>query len=135
MRTCGKCSLCCRVMGVPEVKPDHEWCPHCRPGKQGCLIYVNRPQRCRDFHCQWLIDQRFGEAWYPLRSKIIIDHRLDGEKTYVYFVVDPTVPGRWREEPWFSDIKSVARTGIEGRLGAHWITLVLVGEERIVIGN
>ena len=130
-------------MGVPEVKKDFEWCPHCIhtktgakstlvPGSGGCLIYINRPQRCRDFSCQWLLDERFGDYWYPARSKIIVDTKTDGKALTVCFVVDPTAPGRWREEPWFSDIKKVARTGLEGRPG--WTTVILVKDERIVVG-
>jgi hypothetical protein len=134
-RSCGSCSLCCKVLGVPEVKEDFKWCPHCKPGRGGCGIYGERPQRCRDFHCQWLVDERFGEHWFPARAKIIIDSKLEGEKAYVYFVVDHEYPGRWREDPWFADIKKIARVGLAGSLGRKWTTLVIVKEERIVIGH
>jgi hypothetical protein len=132
-RECGKCSLCCKVMGVPEVKKDFEWCPHCKPGCGGCTIYEKRPERCRDFNCQWLIDTRFGEYWYPLKSKIIVDTKLAGETMVVSFVVDHDYPNRWREEPWFSDIKKIAKAGLDGHLGRKWTTVVLVREERIPI--
>lgn len=134
-RECGRCSLCCKVMGVPEVKPDFAWCPHCKAGKGGCGIYPDRPERCRDFHCQWLIDKRFGEHWFPAKSKIIVDHKLDGEKAFVTFVVDHDYPGRWREEPWFSDIKAIAGAGLQGALGIKWTTVVRVRDVHIVIGN
>lgn len=122
-------------MGVPEVKKDFAWCPHCKAGKGGCSIYETRPERCRDFHCQWLIDKRFGEHWFPAKAKILVDHRLDGETAVVYFVVDPDYPSRWREEPWFSDIKKIARAGLAGSLGRKWTTLVLVRDARIMIGQ
>jgi hypothetical protein len=124
-------------MGVPEVKADHAWCPHCRPGDRqgGCAIYAARPQRCADFHCQWLKDTRFGDVWFPARSKIIIDHRVEGDVAVVCFVVDPVVPGRWREEPWFSDIKTIATAGLDGRLGKKWTTVVICRGEKIVIGR
>jgi hypothetical protein len=121
-------------MGVPEVKPDHQWCPHVKLGR-GCGIYADRPQRCADFNCQWLKDERFGEVWFPKTAKIIIDHRVEGETAVVSFVVDPAYPNRWREEPWFSDIKQVARTGLSGKMGARWITIVLIRDIRIVIGK
>ena len=119
-------------MGVPEVKKDFEWCPHCNPGS-GCTIYQNRPVRCRDFNCQWLKDERFLDYWYPKTAGIIVDTKVEADHTYVLFVVDPRTPGRWREEPYFSDIKKVARAGLDGRLGAKWTTVILVKNDRIPI--
>lgn len=122
-------------MGVPEVKKDFEWCPHCQVKRAGgaCSIYETRPVRCRDFNCQWLVDKRFPDYWFPKEAKIVVDHRVDGMRAYVYFVVDPKTPGRWREEPYFSDIKQIARLGIAGLRGVKWTTLVLIKDERIPI--
>ena len=119
-------------MGVPEVKQDFQWCPHCNPGA-GCTIYQKRPGRCRDFNCQWLIDTRFLDYWYPKTAKIIVDTKVEGEHTFVLFVVDPEYPLRWREEPWFTDIKKVAKSGLEGSLGVKWTTVILIKDERIPI--
>jgi len=121
-------------MGVPEVKKDFEWCPHFVRGT-GCAVYDSRPERCRDFNCQWLKDERFGAHWFPKTSKIIIDHRVEDGQAWVYFVVDPTCPERWREEPWFSDIMQVAHTGLVGLHGVKWTTLVLVRNDRFTIGK
>lgn len=121
-------------MGVPEVKADFEWCKHCAPGKGGCKIYTDRPERCREFLCQWLQDDRFGEHWFPAHSKILVDTKLDSGKIFVCFVVDHDYPTRWREEPWFSDIKRVAVSGLTDR-GGGWTTVVLIRGERIVIGH
>jgi hypothetical protein len=133
-RTCGTCSLCCRVMSVPEMKPDHAWCPKCTLGT-GCSIYASRPERCHDFSCQWLKDDRFGDHWFPKTAKIIVDHRVEGLTAVVSFVVDPAYPTRWREEPWFSDIKQIAKSGIAGFRGIKWTTIVLVRNQRTVIGR
>lgn len=122
-------------MGVPEVKKDHEWCPHADPGC-GCIIYENRPERCRDFQCQWLYDVRHPDYWFPAKSKIIIDARVEDGKKYISFVVDPAYPNRWREEPYFSDIKHIASAGIDGRMGEKWTTLVRIKDEKIpIIGS
>ena len=44
-RTCGDCTLCCKVMAIEELaKPVGTWCPHCKPGR-GCRIYPDRPGR------------------------------------------------------------------------------------------
>jgi hypothetical protein len=131
-RSCGSCSLCCKVMGVPEIKENHKWCKHCSPGC-GCIIYDERPEPCRDFSCMWLLDQRFGEHWYPARAKIVINAKLDGGHAYIAFVVDPDYPSRWREEPWFSDIKTIAKAGITGTAGQKWTTVIMIKDESIPI--
>jgi hypothetical protein len=51
-RECGSCTACCTVMGVIEIgKPYNVPCQHVCPG--GCSIYMDRPQECRDWECQW----------------------------------------------------------------------------------
>src|SRR4051794_24207443 len=38
-RSCGTCTLCCKVVGVLEIdKPGGVWCRHCVSGKH-CAIY------------------------------------------------------------------------------------------------
>jgi hypothetical protein len=127
-RHCGHCSLCCKIMEVPEVKPRHDWCPHARPGT-GCAIYRDRPQPCRDFLCRWLMDDTVPDYWYPARCKIIIDFAKD--PLTMCFIVDPAYKHNWRKEPYFTDIKKWARYGIEG---GGWATAVLIKDERIAIG-
>ena len=59
-RVCGSCSLCCRLLDVPEAgKAQSQWCPHCLPGRGGCAIYDERPHVCRRCSCLWLIDLEF----------------------------------------------------------------------------
>ena len=53
-KSCGTCTACCRVMGVPELsKPPQQRCTHCDIGR-GCKIYADRPTSCREFECGWL---------------------------------------------------------------------------------
>jgi len=143
-RQCGSCSLCCKLMDVPEVKDPHRWCPHVKRGiggnvTGGCSIYQSRPERCRTFNCFWLQEPDVPEHWYPLKSKIVINAFDDASgRGFVAFVVDPAYPNRWREEPWFSDIKTMARLGLQGiSLGPHghkkWTTFVLIKDQRIPI--
>jgi hypothetical protein len=137
-RICGSCSLCCKVMNVPDVIPAktaHKWCSHASPGC-GCIIYDTRPASCREFSCMWLTDHRIKDHWYPAKARIVIHPTVEKGSNYVSFVVDPAYPLRWREEPYFSDIKEMARIGIEGRQGMKWATFVLIGDERIpIIGS
>jgi hypothetical protein len=133
-RSCGSCSLCCKVMGVPEVKQRHDWCPHARPGAGGCAIYQHRPERCREFHCLWLTMPSFGERWFPAKAKIVVDARQEGDRSLVCFIVDPDYPTRWQERPYIDDIEHTAKAGLNGRLGKHWETLVIVKDRILVYG-
>jgi len=53
MRTCGDCTVCCFIGAVPALgKPAHTKCLHV--SNQGCSIYKDRPDLCREFQCSWL---------------------------------------------------------------------------------
>jgi hypothetical protein len=139
-RQCGACSMCCRLLDVPEVgKPDHEWCPHCRPG-HGCQIYDNRPGKCRGYSCVWLTESKFGEEWFPARSKIVPDlHTGKDGHIFLRFIVDPQYPNRWREAPYYSQIKQLALRGLHGELllgGTRCLTVVSIrGKWTLILPN
>jgi Fe-S-cluster containining protein len=125
-------------MGVTDVtppKPPHGWCSHVKhPG--GCGIYRTRPESCRTFYCMWMMDERIKDHWFPAKSKIVIHANVEHGAKYINFIVDPAYPLRWREEPWFSEIKHMAKRGIEGVLGEKWTTVVQVGDQHIpIIGS
>ncbi len=103
-RQCGTCSLCCKLPIVPETEsPAGEWCRHCQVGK-GCRIYAARPERCRAFHCGWLVWSAVPEHWFPAKARIIVS----SEPARLVFDVDPAAPTRWREQPWHGEIKALA---------------------------
>jgi hypothetical protein len=136
-RSCGTCSLCCRLLDVPEAgKLDHEWCPHCRPGK-GCLIYQTRPGKCRGYGCLWLVNPAFDDNWFPKKCGIVGDVHQDGELDVpqVRFIVDPRTPNRWQEEPFYSKIKIIALQGLRGGIvaGTMVSTIIYIKEKRILV--
>lgn len=62
-RQCGTCQECCICpkidqqtmllqIGTYEAKPAYTPCRHL--SGDGCSVYSNRPQTCRDFECAWL---------------------------------------------------------------------------------
>jgi hypothetical protein len=105
-RSCGGCTLCCKVMGVPELeKPRGAWCIHCARGS-GCRIYAKRPAGCRSFLCGWLTNSRFGPEWRPDRSKIVITVGRDGNG--LDFQCDPGFPEAWRKGPYYEEIKRLS---------------------------
>ena len=74
-RQCGDCSLCCKVLGIPELeKPKDVWCPNFAAGA-GCRIYADRPPSCRNFACQWLTDLTMGPEWKPSVCKLVLDSK------------------------------------------------------------
>jgi hypothetical protein len=132
-RKCGECSLCCYVLSVPEIdKPAHSWCKHCRPG-QGCTIYATRPQRCRGFVCNWLIDKSIPEYWFPKRARIVIRLRREDDQLNLRLEVDHRFPNRWREEPYYSDIRRLALVGLKGEKGFRFSTRIHVGEREYLV--
>ena len=112
-RKCGSCSLCCKVLpiGGSLAKPANQWCRHCRPGAGGCAIYAERPIHCRGFACGWLVNPAMGDEWFPARSKIVVRQARHGDIAILEFVVDPSYPDKWREEPYHSAIR---RAGAQG---------------------
>jgi hypothetical protein len=110
-RSCGACSLCCMAVEIPEVdKPPGGWCPHCKPGAGGCMIYDRRPSRCRTYACTWLIDGSVPDHWRPLTAKMFIDFHAYGTPPRVAMRVHvhPKYPNRWREQPWYGELKIMA---------------------------
>src|SRR5262245_3163205 len=136
-RECGKCSLCCRLLSIPEInKPRDVWCHHCHPGR-GCRIYEQRPDVCRGYKCLWLIDSEFDDRWFPAKAKIIVDVSIENGKAFLRFTVDPHHPNRWREEPYYSTIKKYALQGLRGELlrtGEQCTTIVILkGKSTLIL--
>ena len=107
-RQCGDCSLCCKVLGIPELdKPKDSWCPNFVAGA-GCRIYADRPPSCHNFVCRWLSDPSMGPEWKPSVCKMVIDSRPS------LFVahVDPAVSRPWCAEPYISALKRLSAQGL-----------------------
>jgi uncharacterized protein len=135
-RSCGSCSQCCKTLSIdaPELqKPMDRWCEHCAPGKGGCRVYIERPNICKAFACGWLLNANIDEAWWPARSKIVIHYHRIGPEIICSFIVDASYPHRWREEPFYSDIKRAALAGLSQRDAGHFLVHVEIGERKILI--
>lgn len=115
-RTCGDCTLCCKVMGVAALeKPGGVWCRHRVPG--GCGIYQDRPDACRAFECVWLMDEEMPRKFRPDLTKVVLDQDAQGLRLIAR--CDPANPRAWRREPMYGALKGYAAD--------HW------AEGRIVI--
>lgn len=104
-RQCGTCTLCCKLLKVPETESDKgSWCRHCEVGK-GCGIYEDRPQRCADFMCGYLVWDAVPDHWLPAKARIVVVSEMGFR---INFTVDPSAPNRWREAPWHAEIKALS---------------------------
>jgi hypothetical protein len=104
-KQCGDCSLCCKIMAIPELnKPKDSWCPHVVM-KRGCGIYESRPHSCRAFQCLWLKEPRLPPEWKPSKAKFVMSDESPGE---LVVHVDSGAPGAWRAEPYLSGLREMA---------------------------
>jgi hypothetical protein len=126
-RSCGTCSLCCKVLRIEEVQsPAGEWCRHCDPG-HGCRIHPTRPNICRDFYCMWLTHKEVGAHWMPARCKMVLRWELNGARLAVH--VDGSSPGAWRRSPYYQDLKRWAELAVKSENQVS----VWIGRQAIVI--
>jgi hypothetical protein len=112
-RSCGTCSLCCKLIHVAELnKPMGQWCPHCLKSG-GCGIYETRPNVCRDWFCEWIANPNIGDEWRPLSTKMVMIVVNDGGAQKLVVHVDQGSPLAWKKEPHYSDIKRWASEFLE----------------------
>jgi len=127
VKTCGTCSLCCKVLQIePLAKPAGQWCAHVRKG-MGCGVYQDRPTPCRVFTCGWLARDDLDESWKPERCRFLI--RDENQLGQLCIDVDPGLPNAWRQDPYYSRIKQWSK--------AIWTLSVCVvvyaGDRNIVV--
>jgi hypothetical protein len=106
-RACGGCTMCCKLLFIEALqKPMGVWCPHVVKGR-GCGIYEDRPLPCRQFECLWLSASDVPDHWRPDKSKMVLAGDETG--TLISVIVDDAYPNAWKAEPFYSDLKSLAR--------------------------
>jgi hypothetical protein len=92
-KSCGTCTKCCTVMGVPELKKrPWEECRHVAAGL-GCQIYAERPSGCRKFICGWLLDPHMGPDLKPENCHVIFDQVNEQN---IVATCDANYPDAWR---------------------------------------
>jgi hypothetical protein len=109
-RHCGGCTLCCKLLPVPQLKKlAGERCRHQRTGK-GCAIYhSNMPSSCHYWNCRWLANLDTADLSRPDRVHYVIDvmpdhidleNKKTGERIPVEIIqiwVDPDFPDAHRD--------------------------------------
>jgi hypothetical protein len=107
-RKCGGCTLCCKLLPVPELdKPANTRCRH--QSHKGCGVYraVGFPAACAVWNCRWLVGEGTGAR--PDRAGYVVDIMPDmivitssetGERHELVVMqvwVDPVRPNAWRD--------------------------------------
>ena len=135
-RSCGTCTMCCKVYDVPEVnKLSGNWCKHLKHGK-GCEIYTDRPSQCRQFFCNWVTHEGLGPEWKPERCKFVMTtHPVDFN---LLVQVDPGNRTAWRQEPYYSVFKKWAAQLMERNnyifVFNGYTTIIILNERDVDVG-
>jgi len=123
-RSCGGCSLCCKLVPVKELgKAAGTRCKHQRTGK-GCMVYGSgsMPHSCRLWSCAWLTGSFSGRR--PDRAHYVIDILPDfvelrdnttGKLTVVPVVqvwCDPGFPDAHRDPDLRAYLETRGRDGV-----------------------
>ena len=110
-RTCGSCMMCCKLPRIPSLnKPAGIWCGVARSG-QGCTKYNERPNECRTFFCQWMLDASLGLEWKPSVAKFITF--MHSESGNFIILPDKGYPKNWKSPLYYSRLKETAARLLE----------------------
>jgi hypothetical protein len=120
-RNCGTCTLCCRLPDIDTLdKPANTWCRHC-VASEGCTIYADRPELCRDFLCNWMKSSTLGPEWDPALAHMMFYEQ--GPQTTV--LVDPDFSDTWRRAPYAG---ALAHMAAEAEASGGYL-IVFVGDD------
>jgi hypothetical protein len=111
-KSCGTCTKCCTVMGVPELKK-RPWlkCSHVLDGA-GCSIYTERPASCAKFICGWLMDPNMGPDLKPDKCHVVF-YQVNEQN--ITASCDADYPGAWRAPNVIAFLHHLARSLGPGR--------------------
>lgn len=121
---CGQCIACCRN---PFIRRDASFgagvCIHC---KQGCDIYFNRPQPCKDFECHWLASQKrndkMPEDMRPDRCGIVFTKDTINADPMLFEVhIDPARPQSDHAENVKGYINAMQAAGYKAKLITNYL--------------
>jgi hypothetical protein len=106
-KTCGSCTTCCTVLGIPELKK-RAWdqCPHVALGT-GCTIYAERPNSCRKFICGWLLDPHMGPDLKPENCHVVF---FQINEQHIVGCCDADYPDAWRAPNVIEFLHRLARS-------------------------
>lgn len=108
--SCGSCSLCCKVMAIPELqKDDGVWCRHICKNHKGCGIYEQRPEICRQFLCVWRQSHDMPKSMRPDKCGVVFG--MGTREDIVAAYVDPSRPNAWKRPMTWGFIERLVMQG------------------------
>lgn len=108
-RPCGKCTVCCTVMGVDEMdKPMWTRCPDLS-ATRGCSRYDTRPEGCRKFDCLWRRGLGSNRARPDKTGLVFI---LTEDRFGLIALVDRKNPNGWKKSEGKRLIDEMTASGI-----------------------
>ncbi len=128
VRECGSCTLCCKLLHIPEFDaPAGIWCSQCNP-KKGCNIYGNHPKQCKEFQCLWTLGVDKEEN-RPDKSKMVMKFVLAKQDKILQLQIycDKGYPHVWRT-PFIQKM-------IDHHTEKGGRTIIIYGGKRTVIGS
>ena len=136
-KSCGTCTLCCRIMGIPEfAKPPQQWCTRCDIGK-GCKIYADRPTSCREFECGWLQAKpnAMPDRLRPDRCGVVFTNLTGGQG--IVAGCDIRHPTAWQTPDVLRILRAAAKDGIVvfARAGTRFWAIGARGEWELPAGQ
>ena len=130
-RTCLGCTQCCSLLGIVELKkPVFTICKHCVVGK-GCKIYEVRPQTCAGFLCAYRTSADLPEYWHPKVCGMVLHRQANGGADILSIICSKSSKYRWKQEPYWSDIKRIA-ADLNIRHGAY-VRILRKGQPVLII--
>jgi uncharacterized protein len=130
-RTCSGCTLCCSLLGIAELqKPMFTICKHCVIGKC-CKIYEVKPQECTAFLCSYRLSHEVAEYWNPKVCGMVLHRETHGEISMMTVMCSNSAKHRWKQEPYWGDIKRMA-LDLHVRHGGY-IRIIRKGEPVLII--
>ena len=73
---CGECTTCCTLSHVKEInKKPWETCKHCV--SNGCGIYGEHPEECKEFECAYLQSGSTNTALRPDNCNVMFFKKSD----------------------------------------------------------
>lgn len=134
--SCGACSLCCKVLQVPDIqKPARMlcWWTTIHGGCQRHNDKLTDPNllACAQFKCLWLESQdqeveglRMSRSMRPDQCHVMFGPQDREDETLIYVHVDPDFPDAWVDLGVLNYLRGIINRG--GRVE------LFVGEERFM---
>ncbi len=136
-RSCGQCTVCCRVLEIEALgKPAGVLCRH-NTGNS-CGIYEERPEACVQWHCLWRRISALPDALRPDRSGVVFSLEREGparDASMGACIVGRAVEGEQAFKEWEA-VEAFAMFAREGslpvwRVSEGTATLMHAGNEGV----